>query len=391
MYTTLQLQRTLQICRPPTTSASLFPPLRYFRQSSCRSISTVWRTDQQYQQLHQDQQQRQKPQQRQLSSARPCSFEASLTASYASSTSSQQGPDPDHQHEACLTTVARPRLSPLPYIYLRDLPYNRSTELQQRLVDRQIRLRKDRETRRAAISAHLDAGRNDPSWSSAGIAEDGSNDLLLLVEHTPTYTNGRRNRGAQAISPKEAARLQESGATYVESLRGGEITFHGPGQLVAYPILDLKPIELSVRCYVSYLEKAIIATCAEMGVKAITTENTGVWVNDQKKIAAIGVHVQRYITSHGLALNCNTNLDFFKEIVACGLIGKETTSLSQELNDPHIDVQKVIPTFLNGFSATFNRTLVPIAQSNPELQEQIMEYIEKGAVTYTDDTRIDRL
>ncbi|KAG0324494.1 putative lipoyltransferase 2, mitochondrial [Dissophora globulifera] len=128
-----------------------------------------------------------------------------------------------------------------------------------------------------------------------------------------------------------------------------------------------------------------------MGVKAMTTENTGVWVNDQKKIAAIGVHVQRYITSHGLALNCNTNLDFFKEIVACGLIGKETTSLSQELNDPHIDVQKVIPTFLNGFSATFNRTLVPIAQSNPELQEQIMEYIEKGSVTYTDDTRIDRL
>ncbi|KAF8931766.1 putative lipoyltransferase 2, mitochondrial, partial [Dissophora ornata] len=204
--------------------------------------------------------------------------------------------------------------------------------------------------------------------------EDGSNDLLLLVEHTPTYTNGRRNRGAQAISEKEVERLQAVGATYVESLRGGEITFHGPGQLVAYPILDLKPIQLTVRCYVSHLEKAIIATCAEWGVKAMTTENTGVWINDHKKIAAIGVHVQRYITSHGLALNCNTNLDFFKEIIACGLVGKETTSLSQELSDPSIDVQKVIPTFLKGFGATFNRALVPLSETSPELEKMIQEF-----------------
>lgn len=75
--------------------------------------------------------------------------------------------------------------------------------------------------------------------------EDGSEDLVLLVEHTPTYTNGRRNRGAQGISDQEAARLQGLGAVYVESLRGGEITFHGPGQLVAYPILDLKPIKVN--------------------------------------------------------------------------------------------------------------------------------------------------
>ncbi|ORZ04814.1 putative Lipoate-protein ligase [Lobosporangium transversale] len=221
--------------------------------------------------------------------------------------------------------------------------------------------------------------------------EDRNGDLLLLVEHTPTYTNGRRNRGAQAISHKEAERLQSLGATYVESLRGGEITFHGPGQLVAYPILDLKPIQLSVRCYVSYLEKAIIATCAQWGIKAITTENTGVWINDHKKIAAIGVHVQRYITSHGLALNCNTNLNFFKEIIACGLEGKETTSLAKELDDSSISVQKVLPTFLKGFGATFNRELAPLSEVNPELQKMIQEYVDTGAISSANEDRVDRL
>ncbi|KAF9190002.1 putative lipoyltransferase 2, mitochondrial [Haplosporangium sp. Z 27] len=275
---------------------------------------------------------------------------------------------------ACPTTMERPRLSPLPYIYLRNLPYKRSTDLQQRLVERQIRLRKEQEDRKSLENL----SNSSVSTELARPAEDQSNDLILIVEHTPTYTNGRRNRGAQAISDKEVERLEGQGAMYVESLRGGEITFHGPGQIVAYPILDLKPIQLSVRCYVSYLEKAIIATCAEWNVKAITTENTGVWINDQKKIAAIGVHVQRYITSHGLALNCNTNLDYFKEIVACGLVGKETTSLSRELNDPSIDVQKVIPTFLKGFGTTFNRELVPLSEANPELEKLIREYVEFG-------------
>ncbi|KAK3825286.1 MAG: hypothetical protein J3Q66DRAFT_277869, partial [Benniella sp.] len=207
-------------------------------------------------------------------------------------------------------------------------------------------------------------------------------DLILLVEHLPTYTNGRRNRGERSIDEQESTRLERLGATYVESLRGGEITFHGPGQLVAYPILDLKPAKLSVKCYVSYLEKAIIATCAEWGVETITTENTGVWINDQKKIAAIGVQVQRYITSHGLALNCNTDLDFFKEIVACGLVGKETTSLSKELKDPSINVEKVIPTFLKGFGATFNRTLIPLCEVNPDLEKLIHEYVQNGTASF---------
>ncbi|KAF9905666.1 hypothetical protein EC991_001497 [Linnemannia zychae] len=287
----------------------------------------------------------------------------------------------------CPTTIARPRLSPLSFIYLRNLPYERSSALQQLLVDRQLRLRKEREDLRAQAvtdAAAKEAGQTDECSIpySVDVAnahkEDGSEDLVLLVEHTPTYTNGRRNRGALGISDQETLRLRKLGAVYVESLRGGEITYHGPGQLVAYPILDLKPIKLSVRCYVSYLEKSIIATCAELGVKAITTENTGVWINDQKKIAAIGVHVQRYITSHGLALNCNTDLEFFNQIVACGLTGKETTSLSKELKDPSVDVQAVIPKFLKGFGTTFNREFVALSETRPELEKAIQEYIRTG-------------
>ena len=138
---------------------------------------------------------------------------------------------------ACPTTIARPRLSPLPFIYLRNLPYERSSALQQLLVDRQLRLRKEREDLRVQAAAAAVTGEavNGPSPGLAGDVtnlpkEDGSEDLVLLVEHTPTYTNGRRNRGAQGISDQEAVRLQGLGAVYVESLRGGEITFHGPGQ-----------------------------------------------------------------------------------------------------------------------------------------------------------------
>ncbi|KAF9213076.1 hypothetical protein BGZ59_005960 [Podila verticillata] len=271
----------------------------------------------------------------------------------------------------CPSQIPRPPLPPLPYIYLRDLPYSRGSNLQQFLVDRQIRLRKEREEKLSTLNV-------DGTQGNSELSEDGSHDLLLIVEHTPTYTNGRRNRGAQAISDNEADRLKKLGATYVESLRGGEITYHGPGQLVAYPILDLKPTKLSVRCYVSYLEKAIIATCAAWGIKAITTENTGVWLNDQQKIAAIGVHVQRYITSHGLALNCNTDLEYFNQIVACGLSGKETTSLSKELDDPSIDVAKVIPTFVSGFGKVFERSLVPLADKDKTLEQAVRDYCQTG-------------
>jgi lipoate-protein ligase B len=133
------------------------------------------------------------------------------------------------------------------------------------------------------------------------------------------------------VSQEQQDFLRANGrAEFVEAMRGGQTTYHGPGQLVAYPIVDLRTHKLSPRCYVGMLEKSLIATCALYGIKAMTTENTGVWTSEDDKIAAIGVHMRRNITSHGIGLNVNTDLFWFDRIVACGLEGKRATSFSRQ-------------------------------------------------------------
>lgn len=125
-----------------------------------------------------------------------------------------------------------------------------------------------------------------------------------------------------------------------ETLRGGQITFHGPGQLVIYPILDLKNVQsdkwpkgLSARCYVNVLEEATINTLKTFGIVGFRTDNPGVWVDEDRKIAALGLHLRRNITNYGVGLNIRTDLRYFDRIVACGLEGKKTTSIRKELFD----------------------------------------------------------
>jgi lipoate-protein ligase B len=152
---------------------------------------------------------------------------------------------------------------------------------------------------------------------------------IITAEFTPVYTCGRREIGT--VSPQQQAFLRDNGrADFVEAMRGGRTTFHGPGQLVAYPIIDLRTHKLTPRNYVCLLEKSLIAACAKYGIKAMTTEHTGVWTSPDNKIAAIGVHMRRNITSHGIGLNVNTDLWWFDRIVACGLEGKRTTSFEEE-------------------------------------------------------------
>ena len=112
--------------------------------------------------------------------------------------------------------------------------------------------------------------------------------------------------------------------------RGGLSTFHGPGQLVVYPILNLQKFKPSVRWYVSQLEETIIQTCLSYGLKAERTEHTGVWIG-MNKVAAIGIHVTHSITYHGLSLNCNTDLSWFNDIVPCGIADRGVTSITKEL------------------------------------------------------------
>jgi lipoyl(octanoyl) transferase len=160
--------------------------------------------------------------------------------------------------------------------------------------------------------------------------ERRTGDRLLLLEHFPVYTIGRGGDDSNLLAGPD--RLRELGAEFVRIDRGGDITFHGPGQLVAYPIVELRD-PLDLRRYVRTLEAAIIATAVAFGVTAGRVEGlTGVWVEGERKLAAIGVRVRRGVTTHGLALNVNTALRWFDEMIPCGIRDKQVTSLARELD-----------------------------------------------------------
>uniref|UniRef100_A0A182TWN6 Octanoyl-[acyl-carrier-protein]:protein N-octanoyltransferase LIPT2, mitochondrial n=1 Tax=Anopheles melas TaxID=34690 RepID=A0A182TWN6_9DIPT len=193
--------------------------------------------------------------------------------------------------------------------------------------------------------------------------------VLILTEHEPVYTIGIRTRG---YDETEEGRLRALGADFVRTNRGGLITFHGPGQLVAYPILDLKHFQPSVRWYVCHLERTVIELCRRYGLRAGTTADTGVWIGD-RKICALGIHASRYVTTHGLALNCDVDLGWFGHIVPCGLVGKSVTSLAHELgNRPDLGVDSVADGLLDCFRATFECELDELdAGSRAKLLEGI--------------------
>jgi lipoyl(octanoyl) transferase len=154
-------------------------------------------------------------------------------------------------------------------------------------------------------------------------------DRLLLLEHFPVYTIGRGGDDANLLAGPE--RLREIGAELIRIDRGGDITYHGPGQLIAYPIVELHD-PLDLRRYVRVLEAAIIDTAAAFGVAAVRLDgHPGIWVEGERKLAAIGVRVRRGVTTHGLALNVNTDLRWFEEMIPCGIPDKGVTSLAREL------------------------------------------------------------
>ncbi len=155
-------------------------------------------------------------------------------------------------------------------------------------------------------------------------------DRLLLLEHFPVYTIGRGGDPANMLATPE--RLREIGAELIRIDRGGDVTFHGPGQIVAYPIVELRD-PLDLRRYVRILEAAIIDTATAFGVIADRLAgHPGIWVEGGRKLAAIGVRVKRGVTTHGLALNVNTDLRWFDEMIPCGIRGKGVTSLARELD-----------------------------------------------------------
>jgi lipoyl(octanoyl) transferase len=192
-------------------------------------------------------------------------------------------------------------------------------------------------------------------------------DVLLLLEHTPVITLGRNAKTANVIA--SSAQLIERGVELFECDRGGDVTFHGPGQLVGYPIFDLRGFNsadgkrktLGAIEYVRCLEEILIRTCADFRISAGRVAGLpGVWTTSDRgeaKIAALGVHISRGVTSHGFALNVNTDLDYFKLIVPCGIAAKPVTSMRKELGGELL-LQDVAHSVSRNFGVVFQSQML---------------------------------
>ena len=179
-------------------------------------------------------------------------------------------------------------------------------------------------------------------------------DVLLLLEHPPVITLGVKTRNTRTNIIASDAQLAEAGVTVFQTGRGGDVTYHGPGQLVGYPILDLNPHRRDVHRYVRDIEQALIDAVAALGVHAERAGGlTGIWVGNEK-LAAIGVRISRWITSHGFALNVSTNLSHFDLIVPCGIQGRGVTALERLLGRP-VPMAEVESAVETAFSRVFSR------------------------------------
>jgi lipoyl(octanoyl) transferase len=179
-------------------------------------------------------------------------------------------------------------------------------------------------------------------------------DVLLLLDHPPTITLGRNGRWHNLLVPEEILRLK--GVERFETDRGGDITFHGPGQLVGYPILRLEPSERDVHRYMRNLEECLIRTLQSFGIDSGRNDRyTGVWTS-QGKVAAMGVHISRWITRHGFALNVNTDLSYYDLIIPCGISGEQVTSMERLLSRP-VNFEEVVKRVAVEFASVFGRDL----------------------------------
>lgn len=175
-------------------------------------------------------------------------------------------------------------------------------------------------------------------------SNSNTNNFLIFCEHPHVYTLGKTGEKSNLLI--DEAILKSKGASYYHINRGGDVTYHGPGQLVGYPILDLDNFFTDINQYLRFLEEAVILTLKDYGVESGRVEgSTGVWIDGgnpliARKICAIGVKLSRWVTMHGFAFNVNTDLNYFDNIVPCGITNKAVTSLEKELGEPQ-DISEV--------------------------------------------------
>jgi len=202
-------------------------------------------------------------------------------------------------------------------------------------------------------------------------------DVLLLCEHPHVITQGRSGKREHLLASEHV--LRQKGVEYFETSRGGDITYHGPGQIVAYPIVNLGAIRRDVVWYVRMLEEVMIRATAECSLTAERVAGkTGIWVkssDSEEKLGAIGVHISRWVTSHGLAYNVSTDLRYFDLIVACGIADRKATSL-EKLLGRSVDLKEVEQSLAKHFGEVFGREMKEAARE--ELLEKL-EHAERQA------------
>ncbi len=222
---------------------------------------------------------------------------------------------------------------------LGNIDYKTSWDLQQKLVDEVISNKKRKATGEETQTKHY----------------------LLYCEHPHVYTLGRSGDENNLLLNTEG--LKKHSASFYKINRGGDITYHGPGQVVGYPILDLDCFFTDINKFVRLIEEAAILTIAEYGLKGVRIEGlSGVWLRatedkPDRKICAIGIHLSRWVTMHGFALNVNTDLSYFKHIVPCGITDKTVTSVQDETGQT-IELDEVIDKLNNHFKDLFNYRIV---------------------------------
>ncbi len=187
-----------------------------------------------------------------------------------------------------------------------------------------------------------------------------SPNYFLFTEHPPVYTLGKSGDLSNLLLNEE--QLKQKGISFFKSNRGGDITFHGPQQIVGYPIIDLEEFKPDIRWYMRSLEEVIILTIAHYGLQGVRSEGeTGVWLDVgtpfARKICALGVRTSRWVTMHGFALNVNTNLGYFDHIIPCGIRGKAVTSMEAELNRK-VPLEEVKALILENFEKVFDARLI---------------------------------
>ncbi|HKP32370.1 MAG TPA: lipoyl(octanoyl) transferase LipB [Chitinophagaceae bacterium] len=192
-------------------------------------------------------------------------------------------------------------------------------------------------------------------------ASEATSNFLLFVEHPPVYTLGKSGKKDHVLLSD--SEMEDKGIEYFQINRGGDITFHGLGQIVGYPILDLENFETDIGKYLRNLEEVIILTLAEYGIKGERSKGeTGVWIDAgvpgrERKICAMGVRCSRWITMHGFAFNVNTDLTYFDGIIPCGIQNKQVTSLQKELGK-ELDIEEVKEKLRKNFEKVFEATIL---------------------------------